>query len=209
MEKPNPERTEFARRRMKKQSGASKNSKILLLLGERFEFRENGSLIVDFDEKVIEFDPSSSNHLRRLERILKRKLLHELEPAVEHYARKLGVRFNRITIRKQRSRWGSCSANGNLSFNLWLICLPRELIRYVTWHEVAHLKEKSHGRAFWNLVGSEFNYREMEKHLSEYWPFIKKTNFLLGLGKASPLGSRSRSTPRARRSSLESPRLPS
>jgi len=172
---------------MKGQSDTSKNSGCLLLLGERFEFRENGSLIVDFDEKVIEFDPNSSNHLRRLERILKRKLLNELEPAVERYARKLGVKVNRIAIRKQRSRWGSCSANGNLSFNLWLICLPRELIQYVMWHEVAHLKEKNHGRAFWNLVGSEFNYREMKKRLSEYWPLVQETTFFHVLGKASPL----------------------
>lgn len=165
-----------------------KNSKNLLLLGERFEFRENGSLIVDFDEKVIEFDPSNSNHLRRLERILKRKLLDELEPTAEHYSRKLGVRVNRITIRKQRSKWGSCSANGNLSFNFSLIYLPRELIQYVTWHEVAHLKENHHKKAFWGLVRSEFeNYKEMEKRLSEYWSLVQETNFLFDLGKASSL----------------------
>ncbi len=162
---------QICEKHMEIQSGFSKNSRGFLLFGDRFEFRENGSLIVDFDEKVIEFDPSSPNHRKRLERILKRKLLNELEPAVDHYTRKLGARVNRITIRKQRSRWGSCSPDGNLSFNLWLICLPRELIRYVALHEVAHLKEKNHRRKFWELVGSEFgNYKEMEKRLSEHWP---------------------------------------
>ena len=69
---------------------------------------------------------------------------------------------------------GSCSADGNLSFNLWLICLPIELIRYIAWHEVAHMRENNHCRRFWELVGSEFgNYKEMEKRLSEYWPSSK------------------------------------
>ncbi|MDH5442841.1 MAG: M48 family metallopeptidase, partial [Hadesarchaea archaeon] len=141
MEKPKPERTEFAWERMREQSGTPKNSRGLLLLGERFGFRENGSLKVDFDEKVIEFDPSSWNHLKRLERILKRTLLEELEPAVAYYSKKLGVGFKRITIRKPRTRWGSCSPDGNLNFNLQLVCLPPDLIRYVACHEVAHLKE--------------------------------------------------------------------
>jgi len=167
---------------MKKSSDASGN---IPLLGERFEFRENGSLIVDFDAKVIEFNSSNPDHFRRLERILKRKLLQELEPLVGEYSRKLGVEFNRITIRKQRTRWGSCSSNGNLSFNLLLICLPRELIRYVAWHEIAHIKEKHHGRAFRELVGLEFgNYREMEKRLTEYWSSVQNTNFLITLCKA-------------------------
>ncbi len=156
----------------------------LLIFGERFEFRENGSLIVDFDEKVIELDPRNYNHLRRLERILKRRLLLELEPVVQEYCKKLGVGFKRITIRKQRSRWGSCSADGTLNFNLWLISLPRELIRYVAWHEVAHLREKNHGRAFRELIKMEFNYREMEKRLKEYWFIGKETSFLFDQGKA-------------------------
>ena len=165
---------------MKEQSGTSKNSIGFLLFGERIEFRENGSLIVDFDEKVIEFDPSSPNHLNRLERILKRRLLDELEPALAHYSGKLGVRFNRITIRRQRTRWGSCSSDGNLNFNLRLVCLPPDLIRYIACHEVAHLKEKNHRKAFWRLVGIEFgNYKEMEKRLSEYWSLVQKLPFFM------------------------------
>lgn len=164
---------------MGEQSSTSKNSRNLLLLGERFEFRENQSLKVDFDEGVIEFDPRDRNHLRRLDRILKQRLLQELEPAVARYSEKLGVGFNRITIRTQRGRWGSCSSNGNLSFNLRLICLPPELIQYVACHEVAHLKENNHSRAFWGLVGREFeNYRELKKRLSKYWSSVQAAMLL-------------------------------
>jgi predicted metal-dependent hydrolase len=167
---------------MKKSSDASGG---LLILGEPFEFRENGALKVDFDGKVIEFDPGNPNHIRRLERVLKRKLLQELEPVVGEYSRKLGVEFNRITIRKQRTRWGSCSSNGNLNFNLWLVCLPRELIRYVAWHELAHMKEKGHGRAFWELVAREFqDYREIKKKLSECESLVRGTTLLLVRSKA-------------------------
>jgi predicted metal-dependent hydrolase len=62
-----------------------------------------------------------------------------------------------------------------LNFNLWSVCLPKELIRYLACHEVAHLREKNHGRGFWDLVGQEFeNFREMEKRLFEYWFFVQK-----------------------------------
>ncbi len=85
------------------------------------------------------------------------------------------MQFNRIFIKKQRTKWASCSSRKNLSFNFWLICLPRELIRYVVCHEITHLKEKRHNAAFWEAVGREFeNYKELEKSLFEYWFFIQE-----------------------------------
>ena len=160
------------RNAIEKLGGGKSNG--LPILGDFFELRETGRLKVDFDAKVIEYDPSDGKQLRRLGRILKRKLLGELEPAVEEYSRKLGVGFNRITVRKMRSKWASCSSNGNLSFNLRLICLPREIIRYLACHEVAHLKEKKHGDAFWAIMEREFsNYGAMEIKLFEYWFFVQ------------------------------------
>jgi predicted metal-dependent hydrolase len=171
-----------------------KNGRGLFVMGDLFEFHENVALKVDFAARVIECDPSDKAHIRRLERILKRKLLSELEPAVEEYSKKLCVKFNRITVRKQRSKWGSCSSNGNLSFNFWLICLPRELIRYVACHEVAHLREKGHGRAFWELASREFeNCREMEKKLFDYWFFVQE--YSRSMFSADVIRNRRRETP--------------
>jgi len=162
-------------RMMEDARAQSPNGNGLLIFGDFFGFRESESLKVDFCAKTAEFNPCDKNHVRRLERILRRELLSELEPAVEEYSRKLGAEHRRITVKKLRSRWGSCSSGGNLNFNLWLVCLPRELVRYLACHEVAHLREKNHRRAFWRLVGQEFgNYREMEKRLSEYWLFIQE-----------------------------------
>jgi predicted metal-dependent hydrolase len=64
----------------------------------------------------------------------------------------LGVRYRRIAVRAQRSRWGSCSARGTLSFNWRLVLAPHDVLDYVVVHEVCHLLEHNHGAAFWALV---------------------------------------------------------
>jgi predicted metal-dependent hydrolase len=66
----------------------------------------------------------------------------------------LGVRYSRIALRDQRSRWGSCSTRGTLSFNWRLVLAPHDVLDYVVVHEVCHLLEHNHGPAFWQLVGS-------------------------------------------------------
>lgn len=65
----------------------------------------------------------------------------------------LRVSFSRLTVRDQRSRWGSCSTNGALSFNWRLVLAPHDVLDYVVVHEVCHLAELHHGDAFWRLVG--------------------------------------------------------
>jgi len=62
------------------------------------------------------------------------------------------VRYRRLTIRDQVSRWGSCSSNGSLSFNWRLVLAPHDVLDYVVVHEVCHLVEHHHGPAFWKLV---------------------------------------------------------
>jgi len=64
----------------------------------------------------------------------------------------LGVSYNRIIIRGQKTRWGSCSRKGNLSFNWKLLMTPEPVIDYVIIHELAHLKEMNHAKRFWTIV---------------------------------------------------------
>ena len=71
------------------------------------------------------------------------------------YGERYGVTWNRVAIRDQRRRWGSCSSRGNLNFNYRLIFLPDHLFDYIIVHELCHLKEMNHGPAFWSLVAKE------------------------------------------------------
>lgn len=82
------------------------------------------------------------------------------------YSVKLNVKYNRITIRDIRSRWGSCSSKGNLSFNFRLIFLPYNVIEYIVVHEMCHLIEMNHSKNFWKLVQlSYIGYEESKQYL--------------------------------------------
>ena len=75
-----------------------------------------------------------------------------LSQASDHYADKLGRRYGRITLRDTRSRWGSCSSDGNLMYSWRLVMAPKSVLDYVAAHEVAHLAEMNHSRKFWAHV---------------------------------------------------------
>ena len=77
-----------------------------------------------------------------------------------------GFKFNKVSIRNQKTRWGSCSINRNLNFNYKLIYLPEELSEYIVAHEICHLKEFNHSREFWKLVSEGVpSYKEIRKEL--------------------------------------------
>lgn len=71
---------------------------------------------------------------------------------VEYWNKFYGFSYNRVTIKNQKTRWGSCSRRGNLNFNYKIVHLPEHLANYLVVHELCHLKEMNHSRAFWNLV---------------------------------------------------------
>ncbi len=84
-------------------------------------------------------------HLRTLAR-------DRLAAASDLYAARLGRGYTRLTLRDTRSRWGSCTAAGGLMYSWRLILAPPEVLDYVAAHEVAHLAEMNHSRAFWDTV---------------------------------------------------------
>ncbi len=78
--------------------------------------------------------------------------LQDIPQRVRKYAAIIGVTVGRITIRNQKTRWGSCSSKGNLNFNCLLMLCPEEIRDYVVVHELCHRKEMNHSPRFWNEV---------------------------------------------------------
>ena len=97
-------------------------------------------------------------------RVLADKALKVIPERVRYYAPKVGVTYGRITIRNQRSRWGSCSAKGNLNFNCLLMLTPPEVIDSVVVHELCHLREMNHSDRF---------YAEVLRVFPDYWKWDK------------------------------------
>lgn len=92
----------------------------------------------------------------------------DMTKRVEHYAAILGVNYGKITVRCQKTRWGSCSSKGNLNFNTLLVCCPEGVRDYVAVHELCHLKELNHSPRFWALVESIMSdYKAQKKWLKE------------------------------------------
>ncbi|MGD8208648.1 MAG: M48 family metallopeptidase [Desulfobacterales bacterium] len=84
-------------------------------------------------------------------------------------SQKYGFNYNRVFIRNQKTRWGSCSAKNNINLNINLVRLPEELIDYIILHELVHTRVKNHSRRFWDqmdkLLGDA---KKLDRKLSEY-----------------------------------------
>ena len=99
---------------------------------------------------------------------LAEKALEYIPKRVSYFAKQIGVTYGKITIRNQKTRWGSCSSKGNLNFNCLLMLTPPEVIDYVVVHELCHRKEMNHSGAFWAEVEKVIpDYKEQVKWLKE------------------------------------------
>ena len=87
-----------------------------------------------------------------LERWYRRAAREEIEPRLDAAVARLGRSYTRLAIRAQRTRWGSCSTTGVMSFNWRLLLAPAAVLDYVVWHEACHLAVMDHSPRFWALV---------------------------------------------------------
>ncbi len=120
-------------------------------------------------KKAAEADDPYQKPLTQEELFRLGKLAAEtIPPRVARYAELIGVSYGRITIRHQKTRWGSCSSKGNLNFNCLLMLTPPEVQDYVIVHELCHRKQMNHSRLFWAEVGKVLpDYRERERWLKQ------------------------------------------
>lgn len=107
---------------------------------------------VKFENGVLYVPGPSETVAAKLRGFFKTLARDRLVAASQHYADKLGQSFGRVTLRDTRSRWGSCTSDGNLMYSWRLIMAPEAVQTYVAAHEVCHLIEMNHSTAFWNLV---------------------------------------------------------
>ena len=97
------------------------------------------------------------------------KIQLKIGKRVRHYCEAMGGTVGYVTVKNQKTRWGSCSAKGNVNFNYQLAFLPDELLDYVVIHELAHRRHMNHSRAFWAEVEKYCpDYLERREQLKEY-----------------------------------------
>jgi predicted metal-dependent hydrolase len=99
---------------------------------------------------------------------LKKRAWRVFLARASYYAPVVGVRFQRLAVRSQKTKWGSCSSKGGLNFNCLLLLAPPEVLDYVVVHELCHLLEMNHSQRFWAEVGRAYpHYAAARKWLKQ------------------------------------------
>ena len=107
-------------------------------------------------------------------RALRRRAQAELPGRLHALAARLGLTVARVTIRNQRTRWGSCGRDGHICLNWRLLLMPEWVSEYVLIHELMHLRRLDHSPAYWRLVGEACpRYRDARRWLRTYGPALR------------------------------------
>lgn len=105
-----------------------------------------------------------------LQRWIMRQAHDVLIPWLGNVSRETGIPFTKTAIRKQKSRWGSCSRIGTISLNAKLLFIEPDLVRYILIHELCHIRELNHSSRFWKLVSAYYKpYKQAHRRLATAW----------------------------------------
>lgn len=109
--------------------------------------------------------------------VLRRWLTHQAQQHLSRWLQQLSqetrLSFNKVSIRGQKTRWGSCSDRQSISLNYKLLFLPPELVRYVLIHELCHTVQMNHSRKFWQLVAKkEPDYERLDQEVNKGWRYV-------------------------------------
>lgn len=148
-----------------------------IIFGNLYDIKfSNGKYDISINKDEMDvISPNKTTHIPFLKNWLKKELRGKLTSYLDHYSNELGVNYNKLFIRTQKTKWGSCSSRGNLNFNLKLAALPEELIKYVALHEATHLIEGTHNKNFWSIMKKYFSdCNEKESLLTGFWFLVDK-----------------------------------
>ena len=119
-------------------------------------------------ERIVVEAATRDGQIRELRGWIRRRARRLFPPLLERLARECGLDYARLTIRSQKTRWGSCSARGHISLNDQLLFLPAGTVEYLMIHELCHRRYLNHSRDYWRLVESFCpDYRDHEKRLNQ------------------------------------------
>ena len=130
-------------------------SDVIPIFGVRHKIIHNFSqnnISITMENNLLKVNCSTGIIKKVLTEFLKDFFLNEVTKIAESMSKEMKLSFKKIRISNATTKWGSCSANKTLSFNWRLVFAPREIVTYVVIHEIAHLKEMNHSKAFWELV---------------------------------------------------------
>lgn len=156
--------------------------------GETFPYLgEDYTLVIEPRQKSVAADGeirlrqsavNQSSVERALRNFYRREARRYLTDRLDHYAGEMGLSYDGLQIRNQRTRWGSCSTNGTISLNYRLMLAPPDVVDYVVVHELAHLREPNHTEAFWAIIGEYFS------EYDQYREWLDKNSTRLTLSRA-------------------------
>lgn len=128
---------------------------VIPLFGERVRIKHDPSLRCSWklEADVLTVSGKREHFERKVMEAIKKMAKKHISDLAHYQARRIGRTVSRVSVRDTRSRWGSCSSTGNLSFSWRLIFAPYEVFEYVVAHEVSHLRHMNHGTRFWELCG--------------------------------------------------------
>jgi predicted metal-dependent hydrolase len=125
------------------------------------------------DALLVPADPEAAPPA--IERWYRRAARTEIAPRLDDAVAALGCHYSALTIRNQRTRWGSCSATGSMSFNWRLLLAPEAVLDYVVWHEACHLRVMDHSPRFWALLREHCPDYQIHRH----WLRVQGTTLVL------------------------------
>jgi predicted metal-dependent hydrolase len=151
----------------------------IYFLGSKYRFhvvkdRQPSTVISDIIKLITFHVTDMRRHKQHMHEWYKQQTARIIADRLPVLARRFDIKYNRVSIKSQKSRWASCSKKGNLHFNLLLAAAPPEVIDYVIIHELVHLIEFDHSSQFWQLVKeADPDYKKHIEWLGNYASVIK------------------------------------
>jgi len=151
----------------------------LMYLGNKYkiQFIKDSSQYSVLSENLLKISFHVKDKRRHKENVInwyREQTKKLLDAKVPFFGKQLSIPYGKVRIKNQKLRWGSCSKNGNLNFNLLLSALPSHIIDYIIIHELIHVIQFNHSEHFWKLVEEEFpGYRDCRNWLKKNGPYIQ------------------------------------